>query len=249
MRVLLLLVSVLLVACTATADPDVRADDADPDEVEDRLREVAADRSGVEARLEAALTVVGEVDAVLETARTPVLAEEGLAAVETARDDLADLDPDDLRGALHGLAGTVDDARAELGRVLESSEGWRADYLLAQDEALSALREHAAACDALVQLIDRHRPAYEAALERLAEVEREWSGDTDPGDDPGGEDDARRKRDLTREIEAALSGRLESVALAQEELAAFAERAEATAAAVNEATADAATVFDRRPES
>jgi hypothetical protein len=244
MPVLLLLVSVLLVACTATAESEVRADDADVDEVQERLREVAVTRSEVDGRLEAALGVVGEVDAVIETSRTPALAADGLAALQAVRDDLEDLDPEELREELRELATSIDEARASLATALEDREGWQADYLVAQDQVLGAVREHAAACDALVQLIDRHRPAYEAALDRLAEVEEEWAEAREDDDAVG----APRQRDLAEEVEAALSGRLEAVALAQEELATYAERREATAEAVNQATADAATVFDRRSE-
>lgn len=243
MRVLPVLVMVLLVACTARAEPDVRAGEAEVAELQDRLREIAVVRREVDDELEAALRVFGEVDGVIETSRTPALAAEGLAAVGTARDDLGDLDAEALREELRELAGMIDAARAVLATALEDREGWHVDYLVAQDQVLGAVREHAAACDALVQLIDRHRPAYETALDRLAEVDQDRAEATD--DDAA---DATPQRDLAEEVEAVLSGRLEAVALAQDELATYAERREATAEAVNQATADAATIFDRGPE-
>ncbi len=237
MRVVLVVVSLLLVAgCVASAEPGEPAYGVDAGEVEDRLREVARLRSEVDAEVEASLAVMGEVGGVLTTVRSPSRAPSGFAAVGQVRDDLDDLDPDGLREDLRELAAAVDDARADLALVAEGSDGWEEEYLGAQDRVLVAVREHAAAVDALVQLIDRHRTTYATVLEKLAEVE------DDPGEDPEGD------RDLAEEAEEALSGRLEPVSLAQEELTTYAERREATAGAVNEATADAAMVFDRRPD-
>jgi hypothetical protein len=116
----------------------------------------------------------------------------------------------------------------------DEDDAWYLRYLDAQDGMLRAVREHAAAGDAMLQLVERHRPTYLAAIETILEVA---DGEEFAGDDA----------ETAEAIQAELADLLESLDLAEQELETFRQQRRDSGQRVNEAAADAATIFDQRP--
>jgi chromosome segregation ATPase len=234
---LLLLLSVLASSCALVGTDEAASEEAPaPQALGDGLREVAERRQAIDEEVDQALALLRRADEAVARARRAPLVDQGLEEGVEVRAELADLTPDDLRADLRELASRIDETRgvvAALRATLRDDEVWEHAYLDAQDAILRTVREHAAAGDALLQLVDRHRPTYDAALERLEAVAQE-------------RDELEDEAAAADEVDDLLADIREPLGLAQDELAEFRDRRRATGRQVNEATADAATVRDRR---
>jgi hypothetical protein len=235
-----LLLVVLAAGCTLVGGGDQAAPASAS--IDEGLATVAEERRAADAEVDEALAVTGDADDALSRVRRPAFVAEGIEEVRQVVARLEELDPSSGRAQLRTLATSVDDVRTTLAAARERAddEPWEATYLHAQDQMLQAVREHAAAGDAVLQLIERHRPAYLDALDRAAEVLAE---ELDPGD----ADDEVDRATVAGRVEEGLAGMLEPLELAREELETFQRRRQETRQRVNETTADAATVFDQRP--
>ena len=240
----LLVVALLGAACASVGEAGAPEPGGGLTEVEDGLRSVAGQWRDIDADVDAALRAVRRADEVVARSRSVARAEEGLDDVEEAREVLDAVDVGAVRGPLNDLGARIDEVRAELARVHDEDDGWRARYLDAQDEVLRAGRAHAAEGDALLQHLERHRATYDGALGALEGVRDERDHriealeQQDPPPDP---------LDVPEAVAVALDGHLDGLALAQDDLHTYRQRREESAAAVHDATAEAAAVFDERP--
>jgi hypothetical protein len=235
-----LLLVVLAAGCTLVGGGDEAAPMSAS--IDEGLAAVAEERRVADAEVEEALAATGDADDALARVRRPAFVTEGTEEARQVGTRLEELDPTSGRARLRTLATSVDDVRATLSAARERADDdpWEATYLHAQDQMLQAVREHAAAGDAVLQLVERHRPAYLDALDRVEEVLAE---ELDAGDP----DDEVDRATLAGRVEEEIAGMLEPLELAREELATYQRRRQETGQRVNEATADAATVFDQRP--
>lgn len=232
MRVSLLLLCSLLTAGCLAVGGDAAADEPRADAIESGLREVAERREAADGEVDAALATIRTADELIARSRRAVLVDESIERTPAVRDDLEALDPEAVREQWYELARVIDTTRVEVARAEEEGDGARA-LREAQDALLRAVREHAAAGDALLQLIDRHRTTYVSALDRIEAV---------------GEERARYRdeRELAAAVDLELGGVLDALDLARDELTEFRDRRRATGRAVNEASADLSTVLEQR---
>lgn len=144
---------------------------------------------------------------------------------------------EDLREDWFEVAEVVDEARgalAEARAVLDDE--WEVDYLDAQDEVLVAVREYARVADRLTQLMIRHWPTYveiDATIMEVAERRGNYR------------DRAEARDALALELDPLLG----DLATAQRQLGEYRERRQEAGREVNEATADAVTVYEQRPSA
>lgn len=257
---LVLLLSLATVGCTLTTGDDAAAP-TEPAEVDERVREVDRQRAAADETVDEAHAATLDAQEALERTRRAALVGRAVEEADAVHRELDELDPEGIRTRLRELATTVDEARSEVATARAATgdgEGWERRYLDAQDEMLEEVRRHAASGDALVQLVDRHRPTYVSALEVVDEVAAERAAQDDEAeladDEPGEADDPgtmgeRDDADTAQAMQEELAGLLEPLEVAEEELDSFAQRRREAGQRVNEAAADAATVFDQRPDA
>jgi chromosome segregation ATPase len=239
MPVLLLLLLSALTASCALVGADRAAPDAaaSPAQLGEAISSVSERRRAADEEVDRALGALRRADEAIARARRAPLVAQGLEEGLEVREELADLAPDRARDELRDLAGSIDAARTLVATLQASTPedaAWRHRYLAAQDEVLRNLREHAAAGDALLQLVDRHRVTYDAALEVFEEIAEEREDHDD--------------RSAADAVDEALDGFREPLRLAREELAEYQDRRRETGRRVNEAAADAATILDQRTD-
>jgi hypothetical protein len=237
--ILLLMLGMLATSCALLPGEPAPSETAPPTaELGEAMRDVAERRRETDDEATRALAVLRRADDALAHARRAPLVDQGLDEGREAREELAELAPDEVRSELRDLARRIDEARALVARHREATgedDTWRHRYLGSQDALLQALREHAAANDALLQLVGRHRESYDRALARLEEVAEEREEH---------EDEAAAAAAVD-EVLAALDGRLR---LGRDELGEYRDRRRVTGRRVNEAAADAATVLEQRTD-
>jgi chromosome segregation ATPase len=236
MPVLLLLLSVLTASCALAGSGQAASETTgSPADLREAVSGIAERRQAIDEEVDGALGALRQADDAIARARRAPLVARGLTEGAEVREELADLDPGEVRDELRELAATIDEARtlvADLTAATPEDATWRHRYLAAQDEVLRALRGHAAAGDALLQLVDRHRGTYDAVLEALEDI--------------AGEREERDDEAVADAVDEALDGVRAPLRLAREELAEYQDRRRETGRRVNEAAADAATVLDQR---
>lgn len=237
-RVLLVaVIAAVLAACgeptpPVTTEVDRRA--AEFARLNARMTVIAEAQSSADPLLATQLESLREFDASVEALRDPervdAVKDDALVVAE-ALDASA---VDDLRDRYREVAFAVDDARNTLGRARrEVSDDWERQYLDAQDEVLSAVRDYAEEADALVQVIGTYWDVYAAVRDETATfVKQRWF--------------YRTPQEAADAYELAISDHLDRLMKARATIAEFASRRDAAAVAVNQATADAAQVWASR---
>jgi chromosome segregation ATPase len=237
--ILLLMLSVLATSCAlVSGGPAPSESGPTTRELGEAMREVAERRQEVDDEVTRALAVLRRADDALAHAQRAPLVDQGLEEGRETREELDELAPEEVRAELRDLARRIDEARGLVASLRESTGDeatWRHRYLGSQDALLQALREHAAANDALVQLVARHRESYDAALAGLEEVADE-------------REDHEDEAAAAAAVEEMLEGLEGSLRVARDELGAYGDRRRATGRRVNEAAADAATVLEQRTD-
>lgn len=234
------LVAVLLLAgCSATPLPEpTQVDDREAvlSALRDEVAAVGAGRGEADAAVNEVLEVVRAVNEAVAGLGNATTFDATLAAYE---DDVharvAAVEVDGLRDGYFAVAEDVDEARQTLASARQRlDDPWEATYLDAQDAVLLAVRDYAEVADRLAQLVVQHWPAYTDADGRIVDFA------------------ARRGnyRD-TQEAFDALAVELDTVvdqlAVAEAQIAEYRGRRTAAGRAVNEASADAVDVYERRP--
>lgn len=235
------LVAGVLAAACATPSPspperEPTGHDVDLGRVTAAVSEVAEAQAVADPGIATTLAAIRELDLAVARLRDPETVDAAIEAWPRAEGAVADVELAPLRPAIREIAFAVDRARIALAGATEAaSDGWRVDYLAAQDETLVAMRAYAEAADALVQVLERHWPTYRDVAETTATfVEDRWL--------------FRDAEEAAAAYEVAIAGYRSPLVRAQEEIARFRQARDDAARAVNDASAHAAVVFRSRPE-
>ena len=238
---LLLIALVLATAACSTSAPEgpPAASETDHGALVDDLREavaaVATEQAAADTRLLAALEAVRAVDEGLAPLRIVDTIDDAVAAWSDADAAFRRAEVTDLRTGYLETAAAVDRARETLATTRSQlTSAWEVSYLDAEDEVLATVRTYAESADRLAQLLERHWPAYVKVADQVSSfVERRWF--------------FRSPQEALDALTVELDTLLIDLATAQRELAQYRREREAAAQAVNEATAEAVAVWNRRP--
>ena len=203
-----------------------------------RLASVADAQAAADEDLNAVLERIRRLDeAIVELERESGF-DDRLQAYDPLHEDVeATSVGAELREGWFEVAEVVDEARGALARARQVLDGeWEGEYLDAQDEVLVAVREYARVADRLAQLVIRHWPTYEQIDQTIADVAQRR----------GNYRDAAEARDA---LAVELDPLLADLATAQEQLAEYRDRRQQAGQRVNEATADAVSVYQQRPRA
>lgn len=236
----LLLAAGLVAGCsaspTSTAPSEDPARTAALRSLRGQLAGVAEAQATADEDLNAALEPIRELDeAVVELGREAGF-DQRLEAYDELHEDVeAASVGEGLREDWFDVAEVVDEARGALAGARQVLDGeWEREYLEAQDEVLVAVREYARVADRVAQLVIRHWPTYEQVDQTIVDV----------AERRGNYRDTAEARDA---LAVELDPLLDDLATAQEQLAEYGDRRQQAGQRVNEATADAVTVFEQRP--
>lgn len=245
LRPVLCLLGCLAVLATACGASPSSPSPTEP-RVDDRAVQLQRLRRAVDTVAEAQARADAEVLNTVDLMRTVDSAVPGMLSAETI-DATVDAwkstgglldppeEPPDLRSGYLQLAAEVDDARAALATARRRlDDPWELEYLDAQDTVLTAVREYAEAGDHVAQLTERHWSTYvwfHGEMESF--VERRWFFRS-----------AQEARDA---FQVEVDTRLDDLAAAQREMDLVRSDRETAARAVNDATAQARSVWARRP--
>lgn len=235
----LLLLTGLVAGCSATPEA---APTEDPlretllGSLREEVSQVAQTQADADEELNEVLEVVRRLDEAVGELEREETFDEALSDHGDLHEEVAETSVDEeLREAWFDVADDVDEARSSLAGSREVlDDEWEVRYLDAQDEVLVAVREYARAADRLTQLVIRHWPTYEEVDESIVEF----------ADGRGNHRDTAEARDA---LLVELDPFLPELETAQEQLAEYRERRSEAGAAVNDATADAVTVYEQRP--
>ena len=239
MRRFLLAAAVLLVPACGNADqsvaPEVDRRAAEFARLNNAVADVAEQQAQADPALAEHLEILRRLDGLIEELRDPEqvdAAKERFAPLATRFEEL---DADHLKQQYRQLAFEVDEARGALNRARQDvTDEWEAEYLDAQNDVLAALRGYAQAADALAQVLGTYRELYAAiAEETRIFVEQRWF--------------YRTSQEAADAYELAIEDQLSGLSEARKVIADFTAERDEAAVAVNQATADAAAVWARRP--
>lgn len=196
------------------------------------LAEVAELQAGADTSVNEVLGVVHQVDDALEGLSATSTLDPTLEAYEQVHTAVTSTQVEGLRDGYLAVADAVDDARGTLAAAREELAGdpWEVEYLDAQDQVLTSVRDYAEAADKVAQLLERHWPTYQQADQLVAEIAA--------GREAGESVDA-----LVEELDALLA----DLAVAQSQIAEYGQARATSGQAVNDATAELRDVHDRRP--
>ena len=237
-RAVLLLIAVALVAgCEVDGGP-APADTPEPIDLAG-LRETVAEVNELhtrgQAQLATTLDAVRELDLIIDEFRAPETIDEARETWPQVAEVVARAEIDELREPFFELAHAVDRARGELRVALERvDEDWVREALEAEGEALVVIREYAEEVDRLARTLITHWPTYEGITESTEEfVEQRWF--------------YRDAEEAAEAYELAVSGYLDPLQIAQEEIGEALDRRDDAAERVNEAVAAASERWEQRP--
>lgn len=232
------MVSLLLSGCASAptvAPSELASDQAVIADLREAVAEVADDNAVADEAVNAVLDVMRRIDETLVALRDVARLDETLSGYAAVHESAAAVSVDDLRAGYLDVAADVDDARDALASTrLRLDDPWETSYLDAQDAVLLAVRAYAEAADRLAQLIVQHWPTY-ATVDALVA------------------DFASRRGNFRSTDEAAdalaveLDTILDDVAMAQAQLAEFRTLRTSAGRTVNDATADAVSIYEQRP--
>lgn len=225
----------LLAGCTGAPEP--RPLDGSGPAAVAAVSEVADAQVDADRALAEALDGLRAGDEAVRRARAAASVDAALAEVDDVRARLEELDLEAAGTALEELTGATARAQAAVARAAADAEGtdaWLSSYLEAELAVLAAVDAHVAAGDDLRVAIAGHRDVLLDALDVLAEV-------------AGRRGDLRDAEEAAAAVEVALRDTLEDLIDAQEATAAAGAARATSGEALNEASADAAAVAERRP--
>lgn len=235
-----LVVAVLLVGCSTTP-PTTSTSVGERGQVLSALRtevaEVAELQAGADRAVNDVLSVVRRVDEALDGL-------DGAATFEATLDDYAPVhaevaatQAEGLRDGYLAVAEAVDEARATLAaaRVELDGDPWEVEYLDAQDQVLVLVRSYAETADQLAQLLERHWPTYVEVDGRIVEF-------------ADGRANYRDTEEAVNALAVELDPLRDDLVVAQAQLADFGQQRTVEGRAVNDATADLRSIYERRPE-
>lgn len=234
-----LVVAPLLVGCATTpAAPSTSIDGRG--EVLSALQAEVVEVSRLQGEADTAvndvLGVVRQVDEAVDGLDTATTFDRSLDEHAEVHAAVAAADPGGLRDGYLAVAEAVDGARGTLAAARQELDGdpWEVEYLDAQDEVLVVVRDYAETADRLAQLLERHWPTYVEVAAVVSDVatRRDDHRDTERAADA-----------LAVEL-APLRGDL---AVAQAHIAEYGQERSVRGQAVNDATADLRSVYERRP--
>lgn len=236
---MLLVVAALVAGCQPTPAAVDPADD-DRDEVLADLRtHVAAvdeQQAAADQALNGALDTVRLVDEALAQLERPTAFDAALTGYDQVHQAVDATTVDGLREEFFAIAEAVDTARTTLSRARQRlDDPWEVAYLDAQDEVLTTVRSYAETGDRLAQLLIQHWPTYVDVDGRVVDFA------------------ARRGnyRD-TPEATAALAVEIDTVLgdliVAESQIAEFRTKRSEAGRAVNDASAAAVEVYQRRSD-
>lgn len=200
------------------------------------VAEVAQLQAEADRTLNDVLGVVRQVDEALTGLAGETTFATTLDGYDQVHAAVSDTEADGLRDGYLAVAAAVDDARGTLAAARqELGDGpWEVEYLDAQDEVLVLVREYAETADKLAQLLERHWPTYVEVDATVADFTTRRGNHRD-----------------TQEAANALAVELDTVlgdlAVAQSQIAEYGQARTASGQAVNDATADLRTIYERRP--
>lgn len=200
------------------------------------VTEVSQLQAEADATLNDVLGVVRQVDEALAGLAGETTFATTLDGYDQVHAAVTSTEADGLRDGYLAVAAAVDDARGTLAAARQELDGspWEVEYLDAQDEVLVLVREYAEAADKLAQLLERHWPTYVEVDAAVADFATRRGNYRD-----------------TQEAANALAVELDTVlgdlAVAQSQIAEYGQARTASGQAVNDATADLRTIYERRP--
>lgn len=237
----LLLAALTSVGCSAAPTPAPTDGVAAADraqvlaDLRTEVADVAEDQATADARVNEVLEAVRAVEESVAALRGATGFDAALESHEAVHGRVGETRASGLRDGYLQVADDVDGARQVLASArARLDDAWEQEYLDAQDAVLLAVREYARTADQLAQLLERHWPTYVTADEEVTTF-------------------AARRGNYRDEQEAAdafaveLEGVLGELAVAEAQIAEYRTRRTAAGQAVNEASADALTVWERRP--
>jgi hypothetical protein len=229
-----------LVGCSSTPSSTPTADAASGDRAEvladlrDEVADVAEDQAAADRSVNDVLEVVRAVEESVAALRGHAGFDAALDDHATVHDRVEGTRVGGLRDGYLRVAEDVDDARQALASArARLDDPWEQEYLDAQDAVLLAVREYARTADQLAQLLEQHWPTY-------VDVDAEVAAF------------AARRGNYRDEQEAAdafaveLEDVLGDLTVAEAQVAEYRTRRTAAGQAVNEASADALAVWERR---
>lgn len=230
----------LVAGCSASPTPSAPSDDpartAALRSLRGQLAGVAEAQATADEQLNAVLEPIRRLDeAVVELGEEAGFDDQLDSYDELHQEVEATSVGEDLREGWFEVAELVDEARGALAEARQTLDGeWEGEYLEAQDEVLVAVREYAQVADRVAQLVIRHWPTYEQVDQTIAGI----------AETRGNYRDTAEARDA---LAVELDPLLADLATAQEQLSEYRERRQQAGQRVNEATADAVTVYEQRP--
>ena len=237
----LLLAAGLVAGCSTSPTPTAPSEDETRTAVlrslRGRLAGVADAQAAADEDLNAVLEPIRRLDETVPAFDQVPGFDERLEQYDDLHEDVEATSIEGLREDWFEVAEVVDEARGALAEARQVLDGeWEGEYLDAQDEVLVAVREYARVADRVAQLVIRHWPTYEQIDQTIADfAERR-----------GNYRDTTEARDA---LAVELDPLLGDLATAQEQLAEYRDRRRQAGQRVNEATADAVTVYEQRPDA
>ncbi len=235
-----LVVATLLVGCSTTP-PTTSTSVGERGRVLSALRlevsEVAELQAAADRAVNDVLGVIRRVDEALDGLGGAATFEATLDGYAQVHAEVDATEAEGLRDGYLAVAEAVDEARATLAaaRVELDGDPWEVEYLDAQDEVLVLVRAYAETADQLAQLLERHWPTYVDVDGRVVEFAE-------------GRDNYRDTEEAANALAVELDPVLDDVAVAQAQIADYSQQRTVEGRAVNDATADLRSIYERRPE-
>lgn len=233
--------ALLLVGCSASHRPaPTEVDDRESvlSELGDEVAAVAQGQGRADAAVNDVLEVVRAVDESVAELRTTAGFDDALSShTQEVHPRVVDTEVEGLREGYLAVADDVDDARQTLALARQRlDDPWETDYLDAQDAVLLAVRDYARVADQLAQLLVQHWPTYTEVDGRIVDfTERRGN--------------YRDEQEASDALAVELDPVIDDLAVAESQLADYRARRSAAGQQVNDATADAVTVYERRPSA
>lgn len=217
-----------------------------PSAVDEREAVLSELRTDVAAVAAGQRRADADVNDVLELVRAIDEAVPGLAEATTLGDTLTawqeDVHPrveaasvEGLRDGYLAVAADIDAARQTLASARQPlDDPWAVTYLDAQDVVLLAVRDYARTADQLAQLLIHHWPTYTEVDARVVDF-------------AGRRGNYRDTQEATDALAVELDTILDDLAVAETQIAEYRTRRTAAGQTVNDATADAVSVYEQRP--
>lgn len=235
-----LVVATLLVGCSTTPPP-TSTSVGERGEVLFALRTEVAEVAELQAAADGAvndvLGTVRRVDEAVDGLDGAATFDATLDGYEQVHTEVEATEAEGLRDGYLAVAEAVDEARATLAaaRVELDGDPWEVEYLDAQDEVLVLVRSYAETADQLAQLLERHWPTYVDVDGRIVEFAE-------------GRGNYRDTEEAVNALAVELDPVLDDLAVAQAQIADFGQQRTAEGQAVNDATADLRSIYERRPD-